>query len=557
MGNIHTNVEDPPESQTVETDSQSVGGVSGDAPGGEGSGAAPVPKKRPTVIRAKPITTPPAEMDLAVPTEKAEPQRPKPLHNRLSGSAFALHIEDDNHAIVPRELRNSRPELAPKPGKPPKPSIKPKPALPSKPKPVIATKPKKQEKTTWYTAPPEENNMLIDFTSPKKTEPFSFKPTIIRSTSKPILNSETTLQLPPENGETCPEEEVPSATQEVHGATPFDSPRKDDAQPQVKRPTIIKPNRPKAKSTQNGLSMKGSQSVSNISEAANSASNTADQTNLESSKQTILQLANNSAQNNVPLKRQPPPVLAKPSVRPKSIINPSGSEVAQNIANEEHVEKTLAKAQSKPERPLNNNTEVSKQYNQFEDSFYENSTDQHSDKQNASAMNCLSCDNQNDSFYDHSCANSSDTSGKQTDQNQLPVVHSHGPIGFEGLMSQQPSDKTSIIPTQQQQKDQENQVQEKAPSLSGASAQSTQDSSTEQKDIKSRTRLDSAQSGDSIGTEISITQAEEKSPKPSRPSPISVQVEGYSPVLDASRDRSGSSPRAPSPSPRGPSPVPR
>ncbi len=633
MGDIHSHIKDTTESFTKDTSqgltkdtdsqqterdsgaAQQAGGSEAALQGSVVSAAAPVPRKRPTVIRAKPITTPPADLDLAIPTEKSQPQRPRALHNRLSGSAFALHIENDNHALVPKELRSSRPELTSKPGKPPKPSIKPKPALPSKPKPLIGSKPKK-EKTTWYTAPPEEDSPLIDFSTPKKQESHSFKPTIIRSSSKPILNSETTLELPPENCETCSEEGVPSATQEVPGATPFDSPRKDDSPVQVKRPTIIKPNKAKTKPSQNGLSMRGSksvsnisaainseQSVSNISAAINSASNTADHRSLESSKQTILHLANNSAQNtaannsalnNVPLKRQPPPVLTKPSVRPKSMIGCVGSEVDQNLANEQHAEKTLAKAQYKSDVPLNNNTEKSGKYNMFEDSFYEDSTHPHSVKHDKSLASSETCD-KNDSFYDSSgdgsssdilakqtdklqpssgieieksqpssglkVDNSQPSGGQQADNSQPPGGHVSGPIGFEGLMSQ---DNTSHIPSQQSQQVQENHFHGKVPSAPEISPQ-TQEPSTEHTDNVHRNRQDSTQSSDSIGAEISATPAAEKSPKPSRPTPISVHVEEDSPpVLDGSRERSGSSPRAPSPisrgsspSTRGPSPAPR
>ena len=440
------------------------------------------PRKRPPV-KPRPMSMPPSEIKVAAlslegaggQSKTAEPSSGAEINKRLSGSAFALHIEDDAHALVPRELRGSKPNLAPKPNKPLKPGVKPKPILPSKPKPpAVAAKPKLKQsrsswyadtgepvdvsakptegqRSTWYAASPAESENLMDLTSPTKNpEPLPHGPTIIRrSTSKPAVNSEASNEQPIEAEK--------QESNEKPGATPFDSPEKTaPVVKETKRPTIIKPlktktiksitnenllahgtsNRPVEDSsksstasdkvssndhinTQIGTDKATAQNSQNpVSPPSESSISTASE---PVSKPTILRPATLS-------KPKGPATAAKPLISPKSRTS-HHEELSENIENEaRHNLNRFSISSVEDLEGASNNNQQSECHSCSTDNKIVS-------KQPASVpKDCLACKNNDDEFYEHTCEKTPPKSPVKSPPKSPVKSPKLAPIGFEALM---------------------------------------------------------------------------------------------------------------------------
>ena len=444
--------------------------------------AVPTPRKRTSVIKPRPVSMPPSELELTVPPsgESAQGQTLEPLPSgeikkRLSGSAFALHIEDDAHALIPRELRGSKQNLAPKLNKPPKPGVKPKPILPSKPKPpAIAPKPKVKQgqttcytdsgepenlvskpiggrRTTWYAASDEPEN-LMDFTSPKKPDPLAHGPTIIgRRTSKSVVNSETSTE------QMDAVDMVKSERSDLPGATPFDFQEKTAAFRETKRPTIIKPLKSKAKksvlvesllteNTDLNSSANDSMRLSLVSEKASSnlASDTHSGSSLKANAQTIVDPPPNSV-TEVPSESVSKPTILKSVTQSKPRIatsptssNPKGpttaakpltspksriihqAKLSENIENESRHNTRGFSATSDIKACQVKGTSNNNQISQCD------SCKAHDKLSKSEPEKCLACKNNDDEFYEHTCEKCSTKSHAAS-----PRL---APIGFEGIV---------------------------------------------------------------------------------------------------------------------------
>ncbi len=420
----------------------------------------PTPRKRQTVNKPRPMSMPPAEseqpaggsggLEPAVSVPGAESD----LNKRLSGSAFALHIEDDAHALVPRELRGSKPNLAPKPNKPPKPGVKPKPALlPSKPKPpAVMTKPKTTEpRTTWYAAESgenqpeetssarthwytssEESSDLIDLTTPKKPEPLPHGPTIIRRNSNKSVD--VSEQASQQAGKPDKHADENVAAEET---TPLDTAEKTAAPaPEVRKPTIIKPLKTKTiKSITEGSSLAmpdmaqfveserppGNVSVAQSSE--NPPSNSPDAI-FEEPKQPVSgpTIIRPSGFASPPLEidttpspaaesKSPPPTAPKP-MSPTSRASRSpesrGSEGAVSVKRNSAMFETL----------MNNNKTS-------ECVTCDSSGSAPTKPGPTDPAECIACQHDDDDFHDHTCEKAPKSPGLS------PRL---APIGFEGLV---------------------------------------------------------------------------------------------------------------------------
>ena len=466
--------------------------------GGQSQPVVPTPRKRPTVVKPRPVSMPPSELELLAPSSDKSSNQGQPaedsssgeLNKRLSGSAFALHIEEDEHAMVPRELRGSKPNLAPKPNKPPKPGVKPKPILPSKPKPpAVAAKPKLKQsrsswyvqtgeshndvikpkegkRTTWYAASTAETENLMDLTSPKKPEPFPHGPTIIRrGTNKTPIESTN----PAEQTENTEMNEA-DASQNL-GSTPFDSPEKTTVPPaEVKRPTIIKPLKAK---TIKAITDESSLPINTTSDSAehsssklfpaekklssNVKSHPTSGTEVKATAEITVDIPPDlNVSPGAKLKSSPPATLpkpaspaspggvkpkgpstaAKPSISPKSRAS-HHEELSENIINEaKHNINTFSATSGKKPK----DTEGSANNNQESQCDSCKTDDRHAPTK---PKECLACKNDDDEFYDHSCEKASPRSPSRSPPNSPGRSPKLAPIGFEAIMGHM---HTSTIP---------------------------------------------------------------------------------------------------------------
>ena len=457
-------------------------------PGGQSQPVVPTPRKKPTVVKPRPVSLPPSELELLAPSsdnisnqgQPAEGSSSGELNKRLSGSAFALHIEEDDHAMVPRELRGSKPNLAPKPNKPPKPGVKPKPVLPSKPKPPsVAAKPKlkqsrsswyietrepangviqpqKGQRTTWYAASTAETENLMDLTSPKKAEPLPHGPTIIRrgANKAPVESSS-----PAEQTEKTEKNEADAS--QNPGATPFDSPEKTAAPAaEVKRPTIIKPLKAKtikANTDESSISKNTPADSAELSGSrllpteetlsSNAKSHLRSGTDVKATAEITVDIPaeSNMSSDVKPASSQPatlpkpcsptspsgvkpkgPPTAAKPLISPKSRTS-HHEELSENIINDaKHNINTFTATSGK----IPKDAEVAANNKESQcDSC--KTDDKHAP---VKPKECLACKNDDDEFYDHTCEKAPPRSPARVPPKSPGKSPKLAPIGFEAIM---------------------------------------------------------------------------------------------------------------------------
>ena len=437
----------------------------------------PTPRKRPPV-KPRPMSMPPSEIDITVQGQgqTVEASSGAEINKRLSGSAFALHIEDDAHALVPRELRDNKSNLAPKPNKPPKPGVKPKPVLPSKPKPPVvatkpkvkqsrtswytgageagdvSTKPKEGQRTTWYAASPVETENLMDLTSLKKPDPLPHGPTIIRrSTSKQTVTPET----PTDQAGSIKVEKCESSEQSVQpGATPFDSPEKSTpVVSETKRPTIIKPLKAKTIKSITKENSLGNVASNHPAEELTKSPTASDMvsSNVHTGTQSAtapisVDIPSNTTE--VPLqpvhkptmlrpatlsKPKGPATAAKPLISPKS-RTPHHEELSENIVNE--AKHNLNRFSMTSEVKAENIEGASNNNEQSQCESCNTDDKAVSKRSHKKPEECPACKNNDDEFYDHTCEKAPPKSPvKSPPKSPAKSPRLAASIGFEALMS--------------------------------------------------------------------------------------------------------------------------